>query len=117
MLRDDQVCLWRGTFDLDEVFHLFETPGHTPGNAAGWLHSQDRWALFSGDNMHSPMQVFEPSWSSAFDLDGAHAEQSRRTILEACAERDALLLPAHFSAPHVFKVVSRGNGLAAVSAT
>lgn len=61
----------RGTHDLDEVVHLFDTPGHTPGNAAAWLHSKDRWALFSGDNIHSPMQVFEPSWSSAFDLDGA----------------------------------------------
>lgn len=110
-----QVRLWRGTHDLDEVVHLFETPGHTPGNAAAWLHSKDRWALFSGDNMHSPMQVFEPSWNSAFDLDGAQAERSRRGLLEACAERDALLLAAHFSAPHVFKVVRRGNGLAAVS--
>ncbi|MFN8643556.1 MAG: MBL fold metallo-hydrolase [Candidatus Binatia bacterium] len=110
----DQVHLWRGTHDLDEVVHLFETPGHTPGNAAAWLRSKDRWALFSGDNMHSPMQVFEPSWNSAFDLDGAQAERSRRAILEACAERDALLLPAHFPAPHVFKVVPRGNGLAAV---
>jgi glyoxylase-like metal-dependent hydrolase (beta-lactamase superfamily II) len=113
-LEAEQVRLWRGTHDLDEVIHLFETPGHTPGNAAAWLHSKDRWALFSGDNMHSPMQVFEPSWSSAFDLDGAQAEQSRRAILETCAERDALLLPAHFPAPHVFKVVSRKNGLAAV---
>src|SRR5262245_20398383 len=112
----DQVRLWRGTYDLDEVFHLFETPGHTPGNAAGWLRSKDRWALFSGDNMHSPMQVFEPSWSSAFDLDGAQAERSRRAMLETCVERDALLLAAHFSAPHVFKVVPRGHRLAAVSA-
>ena len=111
----EQVRLWRGTHDLDETFHLFETPGHTPGNAAAWLHSKDQWGLFSGDNMHSPMQVFEPSWSSAFDLDGAQAEQTRRAILEACAERDALLLPAHFSAPHVYKVVSRRNGLAAVN--
>ena len=112
----DQVRLWRGTHALDEVVHLFETPGHTPGNAAAWLHSKDRWALFSGDNMHSPIQVFEPSWSSAFDLDGAQAERSRRALLEACAERDALLLAAHFSAPHAFKVVPRRNGLAAVSA-
>jgi glyoxylase-like metal-dependent hydrolase (beta-lactamase superfamily II) len=112
----EQVRLWRGTHELDEVIHLFETPGHTPGNAAAWLHSRDRWALFSGDNMHSPMQVFEPSWSSAFDLDKAEAERSRRRLVEACAERDALLLAAHFSAPHVFKVVQRGNGLAAVGA-
>jgi glyoxylase-like metal-dependent hydrolase (beta-lactamase superfamily II) len=112
----DQVRLWSGTYELDEVFHLFETPGHTPGNAAGWLHSKDRWALFSGDNMHSPMQVFEPSWSSAFDFDGRQAERTRRSILETCAERDAHLLAAHFPAPHVFKVVQRGNGLAAVAA-
>jgi len=33
-------------------------------------------------------------------------------VLEACVDRDALLLAAHFSAPHVFEVVRRGTGLA-----
>ncbi len=56
-------------------------------------------------------------WRGPHDLDPAQAERSGRAILETCAERDALLLAAHFSAPHVFRVVQRGNGLAALSGT
>jgi hypothetical protein len=41
---------------------------------------------------------------------------TRRSILEAAVERDAVLLPAHFSASHAFKVKSRGDGFAAVNA-
>jgi glyoxylase-like metal-dependent hydrolase (beta-lactamase superfamily II) len=112
----EQVRLWRGDHDLDGVVHLVEAPGHTPGNAAAWLHSNGAWALFSGDTMHSPLQILEPSWSSAFDCDGAQAERSRRALLDVCAERDAVLLAAHFPAPHAFTLARRGHGLTAVPA-
>jgi len=110
----EQVRLWRGDYDLDGVVHLAEAPGHTPGNAVAWLHSGDAWALFSGDTMHSPLQILEPSWSSAFDGDGAAAERSRRALLDVCAERDAVVLAAHFPAPHAFRLARRGHGLTAI---
>jgi glyoxylase-like metal-dependent hydrolase (beta-lactamase superfamily II) len=112
----DLVQFWDGDADLDEVFHLEMAIGHTPGNAVAWLESKGERALFAGDSMHSPMQVFEPSWNCGFDADGEQAHKSRAKLLETCAERNALLLPAHFSAPHVFKVQPKGNGLAAVAA-
>ena len=108
------VKLWTGDHSIDDVFHLFETPGHTPGNAAGWLESKGQRALLAGDTMHSPMQVFEPSWNSGFDVDGPLAEKTRRSLLERCADKGAFLMPAHFSAPHAFTVLGRGDGFAAV---
>jgi glyoxylase-like metal-dependent hydrolase (beta-lactamase superfamily II) len=112
----DLVQFWDGDAELDEVFHLEMAVGHTPGNAVAWLESKGERALFAGDSMHSPMQVFEPSWNCGFDADGEQAHKSRVKLLDTCAERGALLLPAHFSAPHVYKVQSKGNGLAAVPA-
>ena len=66
--------------------------------------------------MHSAVQVYRAAWSSAFCADPAQSAASRRAILEEAVERDAVLLPAHFSAPHAFKVKTRGDGFAVVDA-
>jgi glyoxylase-like metal-dependent hydrolase (beta-lactamase superfamily II) len=106
--------LWDGDIDIDEVFHLEMATGHTAGHHVCWLESKGERALFSGDAMHSPMQVFEPTWNSGFCAKVDESIATRQRLLEACAERNALLCPAHFAAPHAFRVVPKGNGLAAV---
>lgn len=111
-----QVQLWKGDLDVDGVLHLEEATGHTPGHAVAWLESKGQRALFAGDSMHSPMQVLDPGMNCAFDIDLAKSAATRRQLLETCAERDAYLLPAHFSWPHAWKVVAKGNGLAPVAA-
>jgi glyoxylase-like metal-dependent hydrolase (beta-lactamase superfamily II) len=57
-------------------------------------------AIFPGDSLHQPMQVFRPDWNSRFCEMADQARSTRRAILDYCVERDALLLPAHFGAPH-----------------
>jgi glyoxylase-like metal-dependent hydrolase (beta-lactamase superfamily II) len=113
----DLVVLWEGDHQVDDAVRLEVAPGHTPGHAVSWLESKGERALFSGDSMHSGMQVFEPTWNSGFCLTADEAIATRRRLLDACAEQNALLCPAHFSAPHAFRVVPKGNGLAAVSAS
>ena len=54
------------------------------------------------------------SGNSGFCLDGPAAEATRRSLLERCVERNALLLPAHFPPPHVYRVTENGNGFAAI---
>jgi glyoxylase-like metal-dependent hydrolase (beta-lactamase superfamily II) len=90
--------------------------GHTPGHNVLWLESKGEGALFAGDSMHSAMQVFEPTWNSGFCIAPEEAIATRTRLVETCAERNALLCPAHFAAPHAYRVEPRGNGLAAVSA-
>lgn len=111
----DLVDFWDGDHDIDGLFHLELTPGHTPGHAACWLTSGDTTVLFAGDTMHSPMQVWEPSWNSGFCVDPDTAATTRRALLERCVERNAYLLPAHFPPPHVYKVAEKGNGFAATT--
>ena len=102
--------------DVDDSLHLELAPGHTPGHSVGWISSGGAAALLSGDSMHSGVQVYRPDWNSGFCFDGASAAATRRALLEQCIERNAVLLPAHFSAPHAFRVVERGGGFAAVDA-
>ena len=109
--------LWDGDYQLDDTFHLEMATGHTPGHNVGWLESKGERALFSGDSMHSGMQVFEPTWNSALlHRPGRRPSPPGQRLVETCAERNALLCPAHFAAPHAYRVVPRGKGLAAVGA-
>jgi len=109
--------LWEGDgCDVDDYLRLEPNPGHTPGHSVGWLTGSAGTGLFSGDSMHSALQVYRADWNSGFCLDPAASAASRRSILEAAVERDAVLMPAHFSAPHAFKVKTRGDGFAVVDA-
>jgi glyoxylase-like metal-dependent hydrolase (beta-lactamase superfamily II) len=113
----DLVELWEGNdCQVDDTVHLEVQAGHTPGHSVGWVESNGEWALLSGDSMHSAVQVYRPDWNSAFCGDGDAAAAVRRGLLEACVEHDALLLPAHFSAPHAFRVRENGNTFSAIDA-
>lgn len=94
--------------DVDGAFTVELAPGHTPGNAAIRLTSKGTEALFVGDSVHHPMQVYQVGWSTHVCTDPAAAAASRRRLLERCAERGSLLLPAHFPAPHGAHVHSAG---------
>ena len=52
-------------------------------------------AIFPGDSLHQPMQVFRPDWNSRFCEMASEARATRRSILDYCHDRNALLLPAH----------------------
>ncbi len=113
----DLVHLWEGDgCTVDDTLHLELAAGHTPGHCIGWIESKGQRGLLSGDSMHSAMQVYRPDWNSGFCIDGAGAAASRRRVLERAVEHDAVLLPAHFSAPHAFKVRERANGFAVIDA-
>jgi glyoxylase-like metal-dependent hydrolase (beta-lactamase superfamily II) len=113
----DLVELWRGAdCTVDDFVHLDLAPGHTPGHSVAWIESDGARALLSGDSMHSGVQVYRPDWNSAFCIDGAGAVGTRTNLLEQCVEHNGVLLPAHFSAPHAFRVVERGNGFGLVDA-
>jgi glyoxylase-like metal-dependent hydrolase (beta-lactamase superfamily II) len=113
----EQVELWEGDgCQVDDQLTLELRPGHTPGHAVGWLTGSSGTACLSGDSMHSAVQVYRPDWNSGFCLDAEESKATRRKLLEDCVERNAVLMPAHFSAPHAFRVKPRGNGFAVVDA-
>ena len=80
------------------VFH--DAFGHTAGHGMLKLESGRDAAVFPGDSLHQPMQVFRPDWNSCFCEQPQDARTTRRRILDYCHDRNALLLPAHFGAPH-----------------
>jgi glyoxylase-like metal-dependent hydrolase (beta-lactamase superfamily II) len=96
----------------DGSFVVELAPGHTPGNCHIRLSSRGQEAIFGGDVIHHPIQVYRPDWSTVACLDQVASAVSRRRLLETCCGRGALLLPSHFPAPHGGHVRATGSGFA-----
>lgn len=75
-------------------------PGHTPGHLVLHLCSEGEHALFVGDILHHPAQIFQPHWNSVYCEDPVAARTSRRRILSLAAESGARVVPAHFGGVH-----------------
>jgi glyoxylase-like metal-dependent hydrolase (beta-lactamase superfamily II) len=84
-------------------------PGHTPGHLVLHLDSQGESALFVGDILHHPAQIFQPDWNSVYCEDPAAARASRRQILALAAQTGARLVPAHFGGAHFVWVDRQGE--------
>lgn len=83
---------------------LEPAPGHTAGQLMVKLASGRDTAVFPGDTLHQPMQVYRPEWNSRFCEQAETARATRRRVLDYCADRGALLMPAHFGAPHCGRI-------------
>jgi glyoxylase-like metal-dependent hydrolase (beta-lactamase superfamily II) len=83
---------------LVEGVRFLPTFGHSAGHMAIAMESNGTTAIFSGDVMHSPIQVREPQRSSVFCQRPDDARTSRDWLLNYAAERKAAIFTAHF--PH-----------------
>jgi glyoxylase-like metal-dependent hydrolase (beta-lactamase superfamily II) len=86
--------------EIDPALSIQMAPGHTPGNLCIHLDGGNDRAVFAGDVIHHPIQAWFPDWSTAACMDPTTSVASRRGVLDYCASEGALLLPAHFAAPH-----------------
>ena len=97
-------------YTLDDILTVEPMPGHTLAHVAVRLRSRDRNAIFSGDVMHVPLQVYHPLWGTSLDDDPSLGVRSRLQLLEQCAETRTLVLPTHFVPPTGCFIARTGNG-------
>ncbi|HLK50472.1 MAG TPA: MBL fold metallo-hydrolase [Bryobacteraceae bacterium] len=99
-----------GAAELPCGLVLQPTPGHTPGHVAVTLAAGGNEALFTGDIMHSPIQVCRPHWNSGFCGEPEKARASRLWALEYAAERRAAVFTAHFGGKSAGRVARTPGG-------
>lgn len=92
-----QAALWQDGYRIDANLALEPAPGHTPGSSIVRLSSGPDRAVFTGDLLHSPVQILEPGYSSCFCEDPRAAAVTRRRVLERAADTGELVIPAHFA--------------------
>jgi len=114
VLEAGQARLVEGDEKIVDGVELVATRGHSPGHMAVRVSSRGEEALFIGDVMHHPLQVYNPAWNSRFCEDPEAARRTRRGVLEHCADTGSLMLPAHFAAPHCGHVKRREAGFSFV---
>jgi len=112
ILEAKQDMLVDGTMQLGDDLTIEPAPGHSPGHVLITLASKGAEALFIGDIMHNPIQIYHPHWSSAFCSDPEQARRTRRRVLERAAGKGSVLYPCHFAGPHVGRVAERAGGFA-----
>ncbi|SEK11982.1 MBL fold metallo-hydrolase [Paraburkholderia diazotrophica] len=94
---------------LDGIRFL-PTFGHSTGHMAIEIRSRGETALFSGDVMHSALQVHRPEWNSVFCSDHERARESRHGLLTYAAETGATVFAAHFAETSAGTVTRVGSG-------
>jgi len=82
--------------ELGPGLQLAPLPGHTSGQMGLVVnYARDR-AIFCGDAMHHPLQVFQPGLSTSTCVDQKLAAETRSKILAEAADSGRLVVPAHF---------------------
>ena len=103
------------TVDGGEVLEgisFIPTPGHSVDHASIRLVSRGETALFAGDVMHHPLQVYEPSLNSCFCEFPEAALRSRKFALEDAAERGAAVFTTHFAQSSAGRITRNGERFA-----
>ncbi|MET4604476.1 glyoxylase-like metal-dependent hydrolase (beta-lactamase superfamily II) [Bradyrhizobium sp. JR4.1] len=98
--------------ELLEGISFIPTPGHSIDHASIRLVSRGEQALFAGDVMHHPLQVYEPSLNSCFCEFPEAALRSRAAVLENAAELGATVFTTHFAQSSVGRIDRRGDRFA-----
>lgn len=89
---------------------LAPAPGHTRGQVAVRVESAGARALITADIFHHPIQIVQPDWNTKFCDLPAVARATRRAVLEAAADSDLLLCPAHFGQRGMARIVRTERG-------
>jgi glyoxylase-like metal-dependent hydrolase (beta-lactamase superfamily II) len=88
---------------------LEPTPGHTPGHVSVRIVSQGQQALITGDFVHHPVQLIEPTWSSKADVDPTLAVHTRARMADGLLADGVLVIGTHFAGPTCGHLVSEGS--------
>ena len=112
VVESGRACIVDGVYELLNCLTLRPAPGHSPGHFRIELKSQGAVGVFTGDMLHSPIQVPFWEWSSRVCWNKVQSAHSRREVLEYCVDENALLLPGHFEAPHVGRIEATGGRFA-----
>ncbi len=91
--------LKRIAIDGEEVLpgvRFIAAPGHSIDHAAIQIVSGGEAALFGGDILHHPLEIYEPELLSMFCEFPDAARRSRRAVLASAADSQAIYFSSHF---------------------
>ncbi len=94
--------------DLGHGLRLWSTPGHTPGHVSLVVDSGDDGFIVSGDLLHHPFQLNDPSIAEVGDWDRTMAAQTRGEFFHHCARTGCVVGGTHFPIAPLGRIESTG---------
>lgn len=98
--------------EILQGFEFIPTPGHSIGHMSIRLVSGEESALFGGDVLHHPLQIYNPGWNTVFCEFHDEAQDSRQRVLESVADSGALYFSTHFPGTSAGRIRRRETGFA-----
>ena len=89
---------------------FYPTPGHSIDHAAIELRSGEQRAIFGGDVMHHPVELYDTALVSCFCEFPEAARRSRLQLLEQSAAGEAMYFSAHFPLSSAGRITKVGDG-------
>jgi glyoxylase-like metal-dependent hydrolase (beta-lactamase superfamily II) len=96
--------------EIADLMSIEAAPGHSVGQVNFRMRSKGEEGLFSGDVMHSPIQIVEPWLNTTYCILPDEARRTRAAFLDNQARNGALIMPMHFGAPHCGYIRRQGEG-------
>jgi glyoxylase-like metal-dependent hydrolase (beta-lactamase superfamily II) len=78
---------------------VVHAPGHTPGHRSVVLEDGEHSLLFTGDLLHTPIQITRPEHPSNHDVDTDEACRSRVRLVEEARSGGWIVGVSHFARP------------------
>jgi glyoxylase-like metal-dependent hydrolase (beta-lactamase superfamily II) len=78
---------------------VVHAPGHTPGHRSVVLEDGELSLLFTGDLLHTPIQIARPQHPSNHDVDADEACRSRVRLVEEARSGGWIVGVSHFARP------------------
>ena len=85
------------------------TPGHSIDHASIEIESEKEVAIFGGDILHHPLEVYDTDLISCFCEFPDAVADSRRAVLERAVERQALYFSSHFPLSSAGTIIRDGD--------
>lgn len=91
-------------------FRAIAAPGHTPGQSAVWITSEDEQLLLTADVFfNEAFDLEHPQWQTGFDYDPNQAIATRRRILDQVADGRTLVIAYHMPFPALGHIRSQST--------
>lgn len=98
-------------YRLSESLMIEPAYGHTAGHSIMHLESRGEQAYFTGDAFHHPLELIYPELDQGAAEDFSQTLSTRRRLIQLFVENNALIIPAHFPAPHVGRLFADKRGM------
>lgn len=106
----EQVDLVEPEHEIVPGITALAAPGHTPGQLALLITSQEQSLLAAADAVGLPIHIQHPDWLIGTDLLAEETISTRHRLFKLAADKNMLVFAPHFIFPSLGRVGTNENG-------